>query len=472
MGDASPSYSLIVLMKGHSARRNQASTKPVAFALLILAFIVPCSIARAAGPLELYQRALNHDPSYLAAIATRSAGREEKRIGKAGLLPKLSYQYQAGKNDSEVTQPGFLGGRTTTERSYSSYSSSFNLQQPLWDQVAWSRYRHGVAQSNYADEQFRGEGASLALRLMEAYTEALYAQDQIQLSTSEKRTYAEQLDLNRRMLELGEGTRTDVLETMARYDLAIAQEIEYQDSLDAALRRLSSMVGRTVTVSELAVLEGAFRVLPMETGDYAVWRDIALRQNPEIAAHRYALEAAHREVQKARAGHFPTVSLYASSGRQESSSEATYDQRYSTDSFGIQVNVPLYAGGGVAATTRQAHDNWEKLRYEGESLEAETLNELRRQLNLFRSSRAKVDAYQFAVDSARELVTAMRKSVLGGERVNADVLQAEQQLHDALRNRAEARYAYLLSWLSVRFYAGVLTPGDISSVDQLFTPEN
>jgi len=65
----------------------------------------------------------------------------------------------------------------------------------------------------------------------------------------------------------------------------------------------------------------------------------------------------------------------------------------------------------------------------------------------------------------------MRKSVLGGERVNADVLQAEQQLHDALRNRAEARYTYLLSWLSVRFYAGVLTPGDISSVDQLFTPE-
>lgn len=441
-----------------------------AFILLTLMLVALSPATRAVGPYDLYQQALAFDPTYLAAVAAHNAGREDARIGKAELLPTLSYQYQIGKNESEVTQPGFLGGKTTTERSYSSYSSSFTLQQPIWDLAAWNRYRHGVAQANYADEQFRSERSDLALRLVEAYTEALYAQDQIRLSASEKRTYTDLLAMNRRMLELGEGTRTDVLETQARYDLAVAQEIEFQDALDAALRRLSSMVGQTITGSDLSVLAATFQVLPMESDDYDVWRDRALRHNPQIIAHRHALDAAQREVKEARAGHLPTVNLYASSGHQESSSEATYDQRYSTDSYGVQVSVPLYAGGGVAARARKAADNLEKQRFDGEAMKAEILNELRRQLNLFHSSRAKVKAYQFAVDSAQEAVSAMRKSVLGGERVNTDVLQAEQQLYDALRNRAEARYAYLLSWLAVREQAGVLSSADIEAVDHHFTP--
>ena len=164
----------------------------------------------------------------------------------------------------------------------------------------------------------------------------------------------------------------------------------------------------------------------------------------------------------------PKVSAYASAGRDKSSSESTYGQKYVTNSFGLQVSIPIFAGGGVSSSVRQAVDNRDRLRYENDAKTREVLNELRKQFNLYNSSVAKLRAYQLAVDSARELTVAVRKSVAGGERVNADVLDAEQRYFDALKNLAQARYAYLLAGLKVRQLSGTLAAGDVREVDGYF----
>ncbi|OLF53562.1 peptidase [Pseudomonas chlororaphis] len=424
--------------------------------------------ARATGLMDVYALALDYDPTYHAAIKERDAGLEERAIGRAALLPKVSLQYQSGRNESQVTQPGFFGS-TTTDRSYRSYSSSLTLEQPLLDYDAMSRYYRGVAQAQHADARFRSRNQELAVRVTQAYTEALYAHEQIGLARAQKRTLDEQMKVNARRMAVGEGTRTDVLETRARYDLAQAQEIEAQDNADAAIRELSAMVGRSLSAEELAPLTGTFENLPLELESFEAWRDIALLNNPELESLRYALESADEQVEQARAGHLPKVSLYATAGKQKSSTESTYDQRYETNSVGIQVSVPIFAGGGVSAAVGQAIDNSGRLRYENEAKLNQVVNDLRKQFNLYNSSTAKMRAFQFAVDSARELTVAMKKSVAGGERVNSDVLDAEQQYYDALRNLAQARYAYLLSWLKLRFLAGRLSEVDVSRLAQCFS---
>ncbi|MFP3519494.1 TolC family protein, partial [Pseudomonas sp. SIMBA_077] len=90
---------------------------------------------------------------------------------------------------------------------------------------AYARYRQGSAQALFSDERFRGKSQELAVRLLSAYSQALLAQERIELSRAQKRAYAERLQLNERLLKGGEGTRTDVLETQARLSLALAQEI-------------------------------------------------------------------------------------------------------------------------------------------------------------------------------------------------------------------------------------------------------
>ncbi|ATB66137.1 TolC family outer membrane protein [Pseudomonas mosselii] len=416
---------------------------------------------------DAYALALRNDPTWQGSIAEREAGLENLAIGRAGLLPRLSYRYNRARNDSEVTQRSQFGD-VTTQRDYRSYSSTLTLEQPLFDYAAWSDYRRGVAQAALADERYRGRGQELMVRLFGAYSEALFANEQIALAQAQRRTYAEQLTLNERLLKGGEGTRTDVLETRARYELAQAQEIEAGDNLDAALHALQAIIGEPVAVEDLAPMTADFRVHPLTPTRFERWRDLAVAHNAELASQRHGLEVAEQNIERQRAGHLPSLSAYASKGISSSSSESSYNQRYDTDSIGVQLSVPLYAGGGVQASVRQARAQRDAAGFELDAQLNDTLTQLRRQFNLCASGTAKIRAYDLAVKAASALVQATRKSVRGGERVNLDVLDAEQQLFSARRDLAQARHEYLRAWLQLRYLAGVLEAGDLNALSRYF----
>ena len=418
---------------------------------------------QALGLLQAYDLAIRNDPTFQAAIEERAAGEENRALGRSALLPTLSWNYNNSRNESEVTQAS-----TRTDRDYRSYAATLTLQQPLLDYEAYARFRQGAAQALFSDERFRSKSQYLAVRLLSAYSQALLAQERIELSRAQKRAFAERLQLNQRLLKGGEGTRTDVLETQARLSMAVAEEIEAQDNQDAALRELEAMLGEPLQIGELAPLAAHFAIAPLEPRRFESWRELALANNPELASQHHALTSAEYEVERKRAGHLPKLSLYASSRQTSSDSESTYNQKYDTNSVGIQLTVPLFAGGSVSASTRQAARQLSQAQYELDAQTASTLVDLRKQYNLNSSAAAKVRAYEMAVESAGALVQATQKSVSGGERVNLDVLDAEQQLFSAKRDLAEARYAYLLARVQLRYYAGVLNEGDLRQVAGYF----
>ena len=177
---------------------------------------------------------------------------------------------------------------------------------------------------------------------------------------------------------------------------------------------------------------------------------------------------ARYEVERNRAGHLPKLNAYASVRKMESDSGNTYNQRYDTNTIGIEVSLALYAGGGVSASVRQAGSNLARVEYELEGKTRETLIELRRQFNACLSGVNKLRAYQKALISAQALVVSTRQSILGGERVNLDALNAEQQLYTTRRDLARTRYDYLLAWTRLHFYAGTLGEQDLARVDEAF----
>jgi len=152
----------------------------------------------------------------------------------------------------------------------------------------------------------------------------------------------------------------------------------------------------------------------------------------------------------------------------ESESGNTYNQRYDTNTIGIEVSLPLYAGGGVSASTRQASRSMEQAEYELDGKTRETLIELRRQFSACLSGVNKLRAYQKALTSAEALVVSTKQSILGGERVNLDALNAEQQLYTTRRDLAQARYDYLMAWTKLHYYAGTLREEDLARVDEAF----
>ncbi|NMY36391.1 TolC family outer membrane protein [Pseudomonas sp. WS 5078] len=426
--------------------------------------------AQAMGPFQVYEQALRNDPEFLGAIQERDAGLENRIIGRAGLLPKLSYNYNKGRNNSKATYFNDKGNRHE-DRNYNSYGSTFMLQQPLIDYEAYANYRKGVAQSLFANETFRSKSQALLVRVLTHYTQALFAQDQIENARAKKKAYEQQFRQNEHMFRQGEGTRTDILEAESRYELATAEEIQAQDEQDAALRELGALIGQpTVDIDQLTPLAHSFSTFALEPAQFSTWHDIALANNPVLASQREALDVARYEVERNRAGHLPKLNAYASVRKMESESGNTYNQRYDTNTIGIEISLPLYSGGGVSASVRQASSNLSQVEYELEGKTRETLIELRRQFNACQSGVSKLRAYQKALTSAEALVVSTRQSILGGERVNLDALNAEQQLYSTRRDLAQTRYDYLLAWTKLHFYAGTLREQDLARVDEAFVP--
>ena len=439
-------------------------------ALLGLGFALWAGNAQALGPFQVYEQALRNDPEFLAALQERDAGQESRTIGRAGLLPKLSYNYNKGRNNSRAT---YLNerGNSHEDRNYNSYGSTFTVQQPLIDYEAYANYRKGVAQALFADETFRSKSQELLVRVLTHYTQALFAQDQIDNARAKKNAYEQQFQQNEQLFRQGEGTRTDILEAESRYELATAEQLQAQDEQDAALRELGALIGvATVNIDELTPLPVSFSALPLQPASFSSWHTMALESNPLLASQREALEVARYEVERNRAGHLPKLNAYASVRKMESESGNTYNQRYDTNTIGIEISLPLYAGGGVAASVRQASSNLARVEYELEGKTRETLIELRRQFNACQSGVSKLRAYQKALVSAEALVVSTRQSILGGERVNLDALNAEQQLYSTRRDLAQARYDYLLAWTKLHFYAGTLGEQDLARVDEVFVP--
>ncbi|WP_223414354.1 MULTISPECIES: TolC family outer membrane protein [unclassified Pseudomonas] len=431
--------------------------------------LLTCNPTMAMGPFDLYEQALRNDPVFLGAIKERDAGLENRAIGRAGLLPKLGYNYNKGRNTSKVIYLNERGQNQSDDRNYSSYGSSLTLQQPLLDYEAYATYRKGVAQSLFADENFRGKSQQLLVRVLENYTQALFAQDQIDITQARKKAFEQQFRQNEQLFRQGEGTRTDILEAESRYELAIAEEIEARNEQDASLRELGALIGvPAVDISDLAPLDQQFQTFTLQPANYDTWHEMAVANNPGLASQRQALEVARYEVERNRAGHLPKVSAYATVRQNESESGNTYNQRYDTNTIGIEVNVPLYAGGGVSASTRQASRAMEQAEYELDGKTRETLIELRRQFSACLSGVNKLRAYQKALTSAEALVVSTRQSILGGERVNLDALNAEQQLYTTRRDLAQSRYDYLMAWTKLHYYAGTLNEQDLAKVDEAF----
>ncbi|MCP2072550.1 UNVERIFIED_ORG: protease secretion system outer membrane protein [Pseudomonas lini] len=428
-----------------------------------------CNNVWAMGPFEVYEQALRNDPVYLGAIKERDAGLENRAIGRAGLLPQLGYSYNKGRNKSKVTYLNERGASQHDDRNYSSYGSSLTLQQPLLDYEAYAAYRKGVAQALFADESFRGKSQELLVRVLSYYTQALFAQDQIDIAQAKKKAFEQQFRQNEHMFRQGEGTRTDILEAESRYELATAEEIEARDEQDASLRELGALIGvPALDIGDLAPLNDTFQTFALQPANFDTWHELAVSNNPNLASQRQAVDVARFEVERNRAGHLPKVSAYATMRQNESESGNTYNQRYDTNTIGLEVSVPLYAGGGVSASTRQASRSMEQAEYELDAKTRETLIELRRQFSACVSGVNKLRAYQKALSSAEALVVSTRQSILGGERVNLDALNAEQQLYTTRRDLAQARYDYLMAWTKLHYYAGTLGPQDLAKVDEAF----
>lgn len=420
---------------------------------------------------SVYQEALGRDPAFQAARFEYAGAEQRLPQARAGVLPSVS----AVAGESRQRGDAAFGDGPEAWREVRSRNWSLQLTQPVFRPAAWAAYRQADAQWRQAAAQFETARQELLLRVAQAYFDVLSAEEARMVAGSQAEAVAQQWTLARRNFDAGITTITDVHEARSRLDLARSQRIAADNEWMAKQAELERLLGRPVT--RLAGLAADALPPAPEPAALADWLARAAEQYPLVAWHAAQVEVQERELERQRSGHWPTVDVNASYGNAYASGSMTSPSelasRSRTTLVGVQMNLPLWSGGAVAARVAEARAQVDKARAELEAARRQAVMLARQAHAGVVNGRAQIEALAAAVTSSREALEANRVGYRIGTRINIDVLNAEQQWSAARRDLARLKLETLLQGLRLRAAVGALDEADLAAVNRLLVePES
>lgn len=432
--------------------------KRLALLCCLLAAVAP---AMAADLIEIYRAARDNDPAWRAAQASREAGIEKATQGRALLLPTLGLSAATSESDQQVITPS-----ASNDYRYGTDSYSLQLTQPLYRKQNSAAYAQGVAGANIAEQELELARQGLMLRVTRAYFDVLAAQDVLDFAETFKSTIGRQLTLARRNFSVGSATLVDVHEAQARYDLAAAQLITATNDLEVSKEALRLLTGAAPVV--LARLAATLELRPPDPADMEQWVQSATTHSPRLKAQEQAVEIARREVERNSGGHHPTLDLIAARNWSDAGgSTQGFAMETTTNQIGLQLQVPLYQGGGISSRVREAAARLDEADQRLEQARREVAQSVRETYLAVINGMARVRALEQARASNER---ALESTVIGyerGVRTGVDVLNAQRELFLTRRDLAQARYDYLVSHLRLKAATGMLQEPDLEDINRV-----
>lgn len=422
------------------------------------AVLVP-GLASGQTLIEAYKLALDNDPRFGSVRAEARAAGTAIDQAVASFMPVMRFDVERTESRQQVlrSQNPIFGAGVTH---FPTDTETFSLTQPIFRKDVIERFQQAKAIVRQANLTVLAAEQDLQLRTAAAYLVVLAATDSVTLATAEREAVGKQLDLARERLKMGLGTIVNQHDAAARYAVTQARELDAQYRLRDAHQGLREITGRVF--EKVQKLREDFPVEVPSPPAVQQWVDAALAQNLALRARQEGVEVARQEIERQRAGHFPSVNLVFNRSQREAGSTlfgGGSDVR--TQELTVRVTVPIFEGGLTSAVTQEAAYRHQKAL---EDLELE-----RRSVE--RAARAAYEGTLVGVS----LMSALRQSVVSQESALQakeeghrsglftllPVLDAQRDLYLAKRDLAQSRYEYLLTRLRLKQAAGTLSEDDL-----------
>ena len=424
--------------------------------------------AHAADLMQVYRDAQDNDAAFAAARYAAEAGREKLPQGRAGLLPSLTLSGNTVWNENNIA---FHNGNTLGKPRFNGNGYQLTLSQPLFRWQNWVAYDQSKLQVAQAEANLAQARQDLILRTAQAYFDVLNAGENLTAVRANKAAIVQQLELAKKSFEVGTATITDTHEAQARFDLANAQEIAAESDLEVKRRALQAIIAKEP--GALAGLSKNAELTPPQPNDMNTWVGAAEKDSINVQVAQANADLAAREVDRQRAGHYPTLDLVANYGESKTFASTAFgllDTQY--QNIGLQINVPLFQGGSVASREREASAN--------RAAAASTLENVRRNAALsarqsylgVANGLAQVRALKAALVSSQSALESNKLGYEVGVRINIDVLNAENQVYVTRRDLAKATFDTLLAQLRLKAAVGALSEDDVAQINALLDPSS
>ena len=434
--------------------------------------------------LEVYQQALQSDPRIHEAEARRLAALEAEPQARGVLLPQLDLggSWTKSTSDGSGTGNDFIpdgsGGVIVVPVPFSSETEdetsrwSLSLRQTLfrWDQIVGLRRADKIVAKAEADREAAQQ--DLVIRVGQTYFDVLAAEDRLTSIHANRKAIARQLEQAKQRFEVGLIAITDVQESQAAYDQAVADEIGAKRSLATAREFLREITGEYV--AELSAPGDDLPLRIPEPASEKGWVDMALGQNLALVSSRLDEQLARDEISFRRNGYYPTVDLVANVGNVDSETDRNSDgagflpadNNFDSDSIGIQFNIPIFQGGSNKSRVQESVYLHRASREQLRRVTRETERQTRDAYLGVLSEKSRVEALNQAVQSSTTALEATQAGFDVGTRTIVDVLDSQFALYRAITLFYQARYDYLMNYLRLKQAAGDLSIEDLEAIDR------
>jgi multidrug efflux system outer membrane protein len=377
------------------------------------------------------------DPTIDALVTEALANNEDLRIAaarvdqfqgakvttRAPLFPTIGY---TGTTGEESRSELVYGPGADQARSFSSAGLTAG-----WELDVWGRVRNLTAAADADWRASEADRRATVLQLVSAvvsgYITLRSLDDQLETSERTLESRRQALDVFEKRYKGGVISKVELSQARSQYEVAAAAIPALKQRIARQENALSVLVGRNpgaVTRGQPLMDLGTPTVpagLPSEL----------LTQRPDVVSAEQSLVAANARVSAARALYFPSISLTGLLGVASLDLDELFDDGSDTWNYAGSVTGPVFQGGAVLGTNRQAEAQRRQLLANYEKTVQRAFADVDDALVATQTTAERSAAQRRQVEALRDYARLSRKRFEGGYSSYLEVLDAESSLFNA-----------------------------------------
>lgn len=433
---------------------------------MILAFGVSTS-SLALDLVQAYARAAQQDPALQAQRYAFEAEQFDLGIAQSAFLPtvtlgaKVTRNHQAQSNSipnlPQSFSSAFMNDTTTTQQ------ASVTVRQPLFRMDAIQAYKQVKTDVRRNEVNFKLQQQQHILKVAEAYLEVLRQGALTRSAKQEQDTLSSQLNMMQAKLKQGFVARSDVSESQAQFDSALANRLAAELQLQLAQEQLAQYIGPFD--ENLADIDSNnFVASPIQPNSLQVWLDLAQQQNLQLQLARLQQQFNQDQYRIEQAALFPQVGAFASYAYSKQSPETIIAANGASDQVGLELSWNVFRGGRTRASMLKVRRTIDQASAEVETAARNAKIAVKKAFLQIENDQTQLNARQSALLSAEQVAKASGASYGEGLKSMVDVLLAQRNAFAAAQAYQNSQYDYLLHVLQLKAAAGQL---DMTSLKDL-----
>jgi outer membrane protein len=431
--------------------------------LFTLAPVAAAEPSEALTLADAIEDALRHNPEIAASRHHLAAAGFQAVQARSGLLPHLDASKTYSRTDSPLWAFGtrlnqeairaqdFAPERLNDPDAIDNYNSALSLNWNLFDGgrtlIGWQQARK--AEEAAALELLRSEQQIIA------HTAAAYWG--LLLAAQNRDVVVQSLDTARAHLKVVEDrfrggmvVKSDLLRAQVRIADLEQQSLQAESQVQVAEAMLKAVMGRA-DERPLDLVSRPEAAAPLDA--LPSWIERALQKRPELQRMQIQEAIARKAVERARAGHWPTLAL---TGKYEFNSEDFLGDAGENYMLAATANLNLYSGQRISSEAAAAKSMLAGVqsRYRGVALDVRV--QVQRAYYNAQSAWKSIAVAAAAVEQAEEGLRIVANRYQGGLLTILSLLDAQVAFQQARTQHFKALHDYQVARIEMMLAAGVI----------------